>query len=58
MIEVIQHGNTYKKKICPKCYCDFRYSKVDIKWKDLLTKYRGYVYCPECGEKTIVKKDK
>ena len=57
MIEVRRHGNTTQNKMCPKCNCDFRYSKVDMKWVDLLTVVIGYVYCPECGEKLIVERE-
>lgn len=55
MIEVIRHGNTSARKMCPKCNCDFRYCKVDIEWKDLIPQFIGYVPCPECGEKIILQ---
>lgn len=50
MIEVIHHGNTSERQMCPNCNCVFIYSKVDIRWVDLITKFSGYVYCPECDE--------
>jgi len=57
MIEIIHHGDTSERKMCPKCNCDFRYSKVDTKWYDLITEFVGYVHCPECGEKMIIGRE-
>lgn len=57
MIEVIHHGGTSERKMCPNCNCDFMYFKVDIEWADLLTRFVGYVHCPECGEKIVVKRE-
>lgn len=58
MIEVIHHGDTCERKMCPNCNCDFRYSKVDMKWVDLIKEVVGSVYCPECGVRIIVKRER
>ena len=58
MIEVIHHGFTSERKMCPECNCDFRYFKVDIEWRNLITESRGYVSCPECGKELLVKENK
>ncbi len=57
MIEIVQHGNTSKRTICPKCNCDFRYFKVDVKWADLITEIIGCVRCPEYGQQIVVERE-
>jgi predicted RNA-binding Zn-ribbon protein involved in translation (DUF1610 family) len=56
MIEVIHHGNTSERQMCPECNCVFIYSEVDIRWVDLRTNFSGYVSCPECGEEIKIRR--
>lgn len=52
MIEIIRHGNTYKRETCHNCQCEFLYTKLDTHV------YSGVkeVKCPECGESIVVGK--
>lgn len=59
-IEVLKHGNSYNKGICPICRCEFLYQNEDIHNEETRinayeskTEYR-YVKCPECGHKIAV----
>ena len=45
-MEIIEHGDTYRKETCNHCCCEFTYTKKDIH-------YNGYdkeVRCPECDK--------
>lgn len=48
MIEVLEHGSTYKrlKEKCCSCNCVFTFDKYDIKYDYDL--YKHYILCPEC----------
>lgn len=46
MIEVLEHGNTYRKIECEYCQCVFRFTDEDTLW---LSMSRSMIKCPECG---------
>jgi len=48
-MEIIEHGSTYKEKICKKCGCKYHYTSNDIKTNVHSEDYYKYVECPECG---------
>lgn len=48
MIEILRHGDTRLKMICPQCHCIFAFDRSDIvstRHKDL----SPVVICPECA---------
>ena len=47
MIQVIEHGTTYREAECPLCECRFSFGRADIE-----EIYDGIdvVRCPECGK--------
>ena len=61
MKKIIKHGKgTNYQTTCPICSCEFTYEYSDIFYDFSLittTSYgRGYVTCPECGEKIYINK--
>ena len=65
-MEVLKHGNTKVKLVCPKCECIFLYDKKqDMKFhgmpyggylpsgkaRELSEQCYWYVVCPECDNK-------
>ena len=64
-MEVLKHGNTYKKIECKQCGALFSYCEVDVKMecysntyyiKSKQNTYEKYITCPKCGKKIILKK--
>jgi len=68
-MEVLKHGKTRVKQICPKCECEFLYdTKTEIKFHsmpslgilpsgkahELAQQCYWYVICPECHEEIKV----
>ena len=50
MIEVHEHGNTYRGKCCDDCGCVFTYTKADtVKHFEAEGPIRK-INCPECGK--------
>ena len=45
-MEVVKHGDTYRKETCNYCCCEFTYTKKDIHYHD----YDKEVRCPECNK--------
>lgn len=60
-MKIVQHGKTYGTLCqCDSCYCTFRFVDKDIyvnysAFSDTVT---GYVRCPECDNKIIIKEKK
>ena len=48
-MKVLEHGDTYRIKICPVCHCGFEYSLSDVQSQESSNEYASYVFCPECG---------
>ena len=48
-MKVIKHGNTCDTQVCPKCQCEFVFTKKDKIEADILGTTLFYVICPECG---------
>lgn len=44
-LEIIMHGNTFKKKTCCNCGCIFVFSEKDIK----KSVDADWLICPECA---------
>lgn len=43
-MEIIKHGNTYKKYKCRECGCVFHYTERDV--KNIV--FASVIPCPEC----------
>ena len=48
-MEILKHGNTYKKTKCPQCDCEFAYNEADcIEVFNIEGFQETLVFCPEC----------
>ena len=62
-MEVIKHGNTVRIATCPKCECEFRFHKSEIRNKngindDFSYSYSyDYIYCPECSHRIVLEEE-
>ena len=52
MMEIIKHGDTYRRENCYNCQCEFTYTRLDTHICGDVKE----VKCPECGESIVVGK--
>lgn len=59
-MKIIEHGETYVEVRCRNCGCKIGYTFVDVLSQigSFADDYaiEDYIFCPECGEKIILRR--